>query len=120
LAASAVGLMSYGVSLMLFVVALRHLGTARTGAYFSIAPFAGAVIAVVGMGETMTSELFIAGVLMGAGVWLHLTETHAHQHTHEPLEHEHEHDHDEHHQHEHDAQVSPGVRHSHWHRHVPI
>ena len=120
LAAAAVGLMSYGVSLMLFVVALRHLGTARTGAYFSTAPFAGAVIAVVGLGEPLTGELLIAGVLMGAGVWLHLTETHDHTHTHEPLEHTHEHEHDEHHQHEHDVSVPAGVRHTHPHRHVPI
>ena len=119
-AAASVGLMSYGVSLMLFVVALRHLGTARTGAYFSTAPFAGAVIAVLGFGEPLTAELLIAGALMSAGVWLHLTETHEHTHTHEPLEHEHEHDHDDHHQHEHTLQVLPGSRHTHLHQHVPI
>ena len=120
LAAAGVGLMSYGVSLMLFVVALRHLGTARTGAYFSTAPFAGAVIAVVWLGEPLTAELLIAGALMGAGVWLHLTETHDHTHIHEPLEHIHEHEHDDHHQHTHDFPVSASVRHTHTHRHVPI
>jgi drug/metabolite transporter (DMT)-like permease len=41
-----VGFLAYGVSLALFVVALRHLGTARTGAYFSVAPFFGALLAV--------------------------------------------------------------------------
>ena len=41
-AAMVVGLFAYGVSLVLFVVALRHLGTARAGAYFSVAPFFGA------------------------------------------------------------------------------
>jgi EamA-like transporter family len=91
IAAAAVGLLSYGLSLMLFVVALRHLGTARTGAYFSTAPFAGAVIAVVGLGEPITIELLIAGALMAAGVWLHLTETHEHTHEHVALEHEHIH-----------------------------
>ncbi len=118
--AAAVGLLSYGVSLMLFVVALRHLGTARTGAYFSTAPFAGAMIAVVGMGEPITVELLIAGALMAAGVWLHLTERHDHVHDHEVFEHEHHHEHDAHHQHADAEPLSAGTSHSHVHRHEPM
>lgn len=118
LAAGAIGFFSYGVSLVLFVLALRHLGTARTGAYFSTAPFAGALIAIPLLGETVTATLVVAGLLMGAGVWLHLTEHHGHEHAHEALEHEHEHVHDEHHQHEHAEPVSG--RHTHWHRHEPL
>ena len=117
LAAATVGLLSYGVSLVLFVIALRHLGTARTGAYFSTAPFAGALIAVIGMGEPVTIPLLIAGTLMGLGVWLHVTERHEHAHVHAPLEHEHEHTHDDHHLHEHSPAISAGVRHSHPHAH---
>ena len=120
LAAASVGLMSYGLSLMLFVVALRHLGTARTGAYFSTAPFAGAVIAVVGLGEPMTMQLLIAGALMAAGVWLHLTENHEHAHQHVALEHEHHHEHDAHHQHAHDSPIAAGTGHSHLHHHEPL
>ena len=120
LAAATVGLMSYGISLILFVVALRHLGTARTGAYFSTAPFAGAVIAVVGMGEPVTGDLLIAGALMGLGVWLHVTERHDHAHDHTVLEHEHEHEHDDHHQHVHGEFVPAGTAHTHLHRHEPI
>ena len=120
LAAASVGLMSYGISLMLFVIALRHLGTARTGAYFSTAPFAGAVIAIAGMGEPLTRELLIAAALMAIGVWLHITESHEHAHTHEPLLHEHEHEHDAHHQHLHTAPVRAGTSHSHQHRHEPM
>ena len=119
-AAATVGLLSYGVSLVLFVIALRYLGTARTGAYFSTAPFAGALIAVIGMGEPVTVELLIAGALMGLGVWLHISERHEHEHLHEPLEHAHEHDHDDHHQHEHSSPIAPGVKHSHRHRHEPM
>ena len=119
-AAATVGLLSYGVSLVLFVIALRYLGTARTGAYFSTAPFAGALIAVIGMGEPATLELLIAGALMGLGVWLHISERHEHEHQHEPLEHAHEHDHDDHHQHDHATPVAPGVKHSHLHRHEPM
>ena len=112
-----VGWLGYGVSLALFVVALRELGTARTGAYFATAPFAGAILAVLLLGEMVTVTLFAAGALMAAGVWLHVTERHVHRHSHEPLEHSHEHVHDEHHVHEHRPPVAPGTRHTHAHRH---
>jgi len=114
------GLLAYGLSLSLFVVGLRYLGTARTGAYFSVAPFFGAILAIPMLHEAVSGKLFIAGALMLVGVWLHLTERHSHEHTHEALEHEHEHVHDEHHQHEHDEPVAPGTRHSHPHRHEPM
>ncbi len=95
------GFFAYGVSLALFVVGLRQLGTARTAAYFSLAPFFGAALAIALHQEVVSTALLIAGALMAAGVWLHLTERHQHPHTHDPLEHEHSHRHDEHHQHEH-------------------
>ena len=114
--AMVVGFLAYGVSLALFVLGLRHLGTARTGAYFSVAPFFGAVLSLV-MGEALTLPLVIAGCLMAIGIGLHLTENHVHVHTHEVMEHEHEHEHNEHHQHEHNYQVAPGTKHSHRHRH---
>lgn len=113
-----VGFLAYGVSLALFVVGLRHLGTARTGAYFSVAPFFGAALAVA-MGEKVTVPLLVAGGLMLAGIWLHLTERHMHEHLHEVIEHDHEHVHDAHHQHAHDTPVDPGTRHNHDHRHEP-
>ena len=102
-AVAIVGLLGVGVSLVMFILALRHLGSARTGAYYSLAPFIGAIVAIALLGEPMTAKLLIAGVLMGAGLWLHLEERHAHEHEHEPLEHEHSHVHDEHHQHEHES-----------------
>ena len=117
-AAGVLGFFSYGLSLVLFVVALRHLGTARTGAYFSIAPFAGAFIAVPLLGESVTPALLAGGIFMAFGVWLHLTERHEHPHTHEPLEHAHEHVHDEHHQHWH-AEAVTGP-HTHGHRHEAL
>jgi drug/metabolite transporter (DMT)-like permease len=118
-AAMLVGLLAYGVSLSLFVVALRHLGSARTGAYFSVAPFFGAVLAVC-MGDALSLPLVGAALLMGLGVWLHLSERHEHSHSHETQEHTHEHEHDEHHQHAHDAPVAPGVRHTHPHQHAAL
>jgi drug/metabolite transporter (DMT)-like permease len=117
LAAGVVGFLGYGVSLALFVVALRHLGTARTGAYFSTAPFLGAIVAVAALGEPVTVTLIAAGVLMAAGVWLHVTEHHEHEHIHEPLMHAHAHVHDEHHQHPHLPEDPPGEPHTHPHRH---
>jgi len=114
-----VGFLSYGVSLALFVVALRHLGTARTGAYFSIAPFFGALLALL-LGEPLTLTLVVAGSLMALGIWLHLTEHHEHHHSHVPIEHEHEHIHDAHHQHEHGAAGIPARRHFHRHQHPAL
>lgn len=114
-----VGLFGIGVSLVMFMLGLRHLGTARTGAYFSLAPFIGAVLALVLLNEPVTITLLLAGALMAFGLWMHLTERHEHEHAHETLEHEHLHVHDEHHRHAHDE---PAITepHSHWHRHEPM
>ncbi|MDP2792972.1 MAG: DMT family transporter [Sulfurisoma sp.] len=120
LAATALGWVAYGLSLALFVIGLRHLGSARTGAYFSVAPFVGALLALPLLGEAVTSRLLVAGGLMALGVWLHLTERHEHEHGHEPLDHIHEHEHDAHHRHAHDSPVTPGTRHSHPHRHETL
>lgn len=114
------GFLGYGVSLVLFVLALRHLGTARTGAYFSIAPFVGAVVSVPLFGEAVTLQLVSAGVLMAFGVWLHLSERHEHLHEHTEFAHEHRHTHDEHHDHPHEEPVDPGRAHSHRHVHTPL
>jgi drug/metabolite transporter (DMT)-like permease len=118
--AGVIGFLGYGVSLALFVLGLRYLGTARTGAYFSLAPFIGAVLALTLLGETVTLQLIVAGGLMAVGLWLHLTERHEHEHRHETMEHEHRHRHDEHHQHEHGSDDPPGELHTHWHRHLPL
>ncbi len=120
LKAGAVGLVGYGISLVLFVLALRHLGTARTGAYFSTAPFVGAVVALVLLSEQATLLFWVAGGLMALGLWLHLTEHHEHSHKHEPLIHEHEHVHDEHHQHNQDFPWQGPEPHSHPHKHQAL
>lgn len=120
LAAGAVGLGGYGISLVLFVIALRFLGTARTGAYFSIAPFVGALIAVAFFNEPLTIRLVCAGLLMIAGLWLHLSERHEHEHTHSPQTHDHPHVHDAHHQHEHEFGQAGIEPHAHLHTHAPL
>ena len=115
-----IGLIGYGASLVLFVLSLRGLGAARTGAYFSIAPFMGASIALVLLAEPAVPVFWVACLLMGLGVWLHLTEHHEHTHTHEPMEHSHLHDHDEHHQHEHDRYRDGDESHEHLHQHAAV
>lgn len=114
--AAVLGFVSYGASLALFVLALRKIGTARTGAYFSVAPFVGALLALVIIREPITTQFLAAAALMLLGIWLHLTERHEHEHVHEPIEHEHRHSHDEHHRH-HDDPALLAQTHTHMHRH---
>src|SRR5436190_1961687 len=116
-AAALVGFVGYGVSLVLFIIALRHLGTARTGAYYSVAPFFGAALALALLGESTTPFFWIAAGLMALGVWLHASERHEHEHLHEPLEHSHSHVHDAHHRHEHEGTWDGREPHAHPHRH---
>lgn len=116
-AGGAVGFLGYGLSLACFVLALRQIGAARTGAYFSLAPFVGAALALAAGRESLSAQLAAAALLMGTGVWLHLTEHHEHRHVHEPMEHDQLHWHDEHHQHAHAEGDPPGEPHAHPHRH---
>jgi drug/metabolite transporter (DMT)-like permease len=117
LATLLLGFLGYGLSLVLFIVALRQLGTARTGAYFATAPFIGAVAAMLFYGQSGGLAFWVAAACMGLGVWLHVTEHHEHEHVHEPLAHAHAHMHDEHHQHEHDFKWDGSEPHSHEHAH---
>lgn len=119
-AAAGVGFIGYGVSLTLFVVALRQLGASRTSAYFATAPFFGAVLAVALTSEPATPLLLLAAVLMAAGVWLHLTERHEHWHHHAAQAHVHAHVHDEHHRHAHDFPWDGKEPHAHRHVHDPV
>ena len=120
LAAGVVGFFGYGVSLALFMLGLRHLGTARTGVYFSLAPFIGAVLSLTLLDEPLTIRLLAAGLLMAVGLWILMTESHEHEHAHEAMEHEHRHTHDAHHQHAHGPGTPSGEPHTHWHRHTPL
>jgi drug/metabolite transporter (DMT)-like permease len=120
LGAGVVGFLGYGTSLVLFVLALRLLGAARTGAYFSTAPFVGALAGVLLLQEPLTARLLLAAALMATGVWLHLTEHHEHEHRHEAIVHTHRHWHDEHHRHPHAPGTTAGEPHSHEHTHAPL
>ncbi len=119
-AAASVGFLGYGVSLVLFVLALRHLGTARTGALFAVAPFFGALLAIVIWHDAVTLQLAVAGALMAVGVWLHVSEYHEHEHRHAATSHEHPHRHDEHHRHDHAFAWDGTEPHTHPHVHEPV
>ena len=120
LATGLLGFVGYGLSLVLFVLALRGLGTARTGAYFSTAPFVGAALSLLLFAEHPGLMFWLAGALMALGVWLHVSERHAHEHAHEALAHNHRHRHDEHHQHIHDFPWDGKEPHTHPHTHEPL
>ncbi len=119
-AAMVTGLAGYGISLVLFVVALRNLGTARTGAYFSVAPIFGVALSLILWPELPSALFWVAAALMALGIWLHIRERHEHPHTHEILDHNHRHRHDEHHQHAHDFAWDSEEPHTHPHHHLPI
>lgn len=114
------GLGGYGISLVLFVVALRNLGTARTGAYFSVAPLFGVALSLLIWPEMPSAIFWLAAGLMALGIWLHVRERHVHEHAHERMEHAHRHRHDEHHQHAHDFPYEGDEPHTHPHVHLPI
>jgi drug/metabolite transporter (DMT)-like permease len=120
LATGLLGFVGYGLSLVLFVLALRSLGAARTGAYFSTAPFVGAAVSLLLFAEHPSITFWLAGALMALGVWLHVSERHVHEHLHEALAHNHRHRHDEHHQHTHDFPWDGKEPHTHPHVHQPL
>jgi drug/metabolite transporter (DMT)-like permease len=120
LPAGLLGFLGYGASLVLFIWALRHIGAARTGAYFSVAPFVGGLVGVILFREDVTLRFLAAAALMAWGVGLHLTERHEHVHEHEETYHEHAHAHGPHHQHPHDELCPDCEPHCHWHVHFPL
>lgn len=117
LTALGLGAVSYGLSVYLDALALRHLGAAREAAVFAVAPFAGALLAPLVLPESLTVRDLVAGALMAIGIALLLRERHEHLHRHEPLEHDHVHVHDSHHQHEHAERTTDAEPHSHPHHH---
>lgn len=115
----ALGAVSYGTSLVLFILAMRSLGAARTTGYFALAPFLGALLSVILLPEEVSGPLAASGLLFAGGVVLLLRERHVHTHTHEPGVHTHRHVHDEHHQHAHEGWEGPEP-HSHPHATGPL
>lgn len=116
-AALGLGAVSYGLSVYLDALALRHLGAAREAAVFAVAPFAGALLAPLVLPETLGVRDLVSGALMALGVALLLGAHHEHVHVHEPMDHDHVHVHDEHHRHAHPAGLAVEEPHAHPHHH---
>jgi drug/metabolite transporter (DMT)-like permease len=112
-----IGFLGIGVSLVAFIVSLKDIGTARTGALFSTAPFVGSILSILVLKDPVSTSFIVALFLMACGVWLHFSEVHSHEHTHTDIEHCHEHTHDEHHLHHHESNNSQQGSHIHLHRH---
>ena len=119
LGAMVLGCLSYGLSIVLFIRAMRDLGAARTSALFGTAPFAGLLLSFVLFREFPGWTFVIALPLMVMGALLLVTEGHGHYHIHTIITHEHSHTHaDGHHEHDHQDE-NPG-KHSHIHKHNPL
>jgi drug/metabolite transporter (DMT)-like permease len=118
LCALLLGAFSYGASLVLFVYALRYIGTSRTATWFQTAPFLGAVVSILLLGDPLSFRLVVSGFIMICAAALLLREHHEHEHEHPAIRHEHRHEHDEHHRHEHE--IEPTGPHAHPHYHSPI
>jgi|JI10StandDraft_1071094.scaffolds.fasta_scaffold199222_2 drug/metabolite transporter (DMT)-like permease len=114
------GMLAYGISVVLDAHALRMVGAAREAAYFATAPFVGALAATVIVGDALRPVDLVAMAMMAAGVVALLRERHAHEHAHEALDHDHVHVHDTHHQHAHGPDAPTGEPHAHPHHHAPL
>jgi len=118
LGAMVLGSLSYGASIVLFILAMRGMGAARTSALFGMAPLAGMILSLVIFRGSIQWILFLAAPLMAAGALLFIGEEHQHEHRHAETSHEHAHTHpDEHHDHAHDGFTG---RHSHPHDHPEV
>lgn len=120
LGAMLLGFICYGLSIVLFILALRNLGASRTSAFFGTAPFAGALLSIVLFSDLPNSMFFISLPIMVFGAVLLLREEHLHTHVHEHSVHEHRHSHtDGHHVHSHESKEA-SIEHSHMHEHEEI
>lgn len=122
LGAMILGSVSYGLSIVSFILAMRELGAARTSAWFGTAPFVGALLSFVLFRDVPNVPFLVSIPIMIMGATLLLGEEHGHLHVHPPVEHEHRHRHeDRHHAHKHtDSEIPPNRLHSHLHRHEEI
>jgi drug/metabolite transporter (DMT)-like permease len=111
-----VGAVCYGLSLVLFIRALKGLGAFRTGAFFSLGPFIGSLASLVILKDHLQWTTAAAGPLMVVAVLLVLGERHVHAHRHERVVHTHSHGHhDLHHLHVHEGPVPEPHTHEHVH-----
>jgi drug/metabolite transporter (DMT)-like permease len=117
-----IGFLSYGgLASVFFLMALRHMGSARTGLFLALSPFFGVIYSFILFQESLHPVFLPAFFIMVIGAYLLVSERHSHQHYHPPIVHDHRHTHDDlHHDHIHDKNappLSPSGDHSHLHAH---
>ena len=118
--ALALGALSYGASITLYVVAAQGIGATRAQLVFASAPFFGVALSAALLGESLTPAQLGAAALLLVSLGLVFRDRHGHWHLHEALSHTHWHRHDDgHHLHVHPG-APPALRHAHWHDHEPL
>ncbi len=119
-AALAVGAISYGASIALYIASSQQLGATRAQGLFASAAFCGAALAFLVLGEAITPLQGVAAIILVASVVSLFAAQHRHEHAHGAVDHIHAHRHDDdHHDHEH-PEIPASTRHSHWHSHEPV
>jgi len=113
----ALGFVSYGISIVLLIHSMRHLGASRAGILFGANPFMAAFLSIIILKEVLTYQFVFSAAIMAVGIIFIFSEKHRHHHRHDFLEHFHKHGHDAHHQHEHIIQDDSSLAHSHKHIH---
>jgi drug/metabolite transporter (DMT)-like permease len=119
-AAIAVGALSYGASIVLYITAAQNVGASRAQIFFATSPFFGAALSVIILKESISVIQVIAAFIISGALILVYFDKHAHRHFHRVMEHKHSHRHDDmHHDHLHEDQKETTV-HSHVHRHEQL
>jgi len=106
------GFVAYGLSIHFYVMAQKHLGAAKTSAYYSIAPFLGVAFGMVLLGERPAIQFYIALVIMIISTCFMIQDTIELQHTHE---HQHTHTHEHRH-----GDIAHIHEHTHTHTHLHV
>lgn len=64
------GYVAYGLSIYFYTYAQRTIGAAKTSTYYALAPFIGALLSIMMLGEPVTLIFVIASAIMAAGCWI--------------------------------------------------
>lgn len=69
------GFVAYGLSIKFYIMAQKHLGAAKTSAYYSIAPFLGVAFSMAILGERPVTQFYIALAIMAVSTAVMVNDT---------------------------------------------
>jgi len=69
------GFVAYGLSINFYIMAQKHIGAAKTSAFYSVAPFLGVAFSMIFVGETPSLQFYIAFAVMVAATALMVKDT---------------------------------------------